>query len=408
MVSSAPVLKSAQNLTALGRLQAFEIGCTRLLGGWLPGIARWEVKHAVGVHLWEDAQHSREVRSRLWELRVGNPDRDVGPEVRDALGCLAAAQHDDEFLAGLYLGLKAALLAAYQEIVRTTHAVWDAPTLPVLRRIIAEKEAQLRWAHEAIPVLAAGGEGLRVQRRWVEFVRDLLAAIGGVAGDGPRGERPPLPPGYALLLPFAEARRDSRFTLSLTGPPRPPDDDPLGQTVYQFFNYAQEMQAAETLGSVLWEVPDLEWDFTFDLARHCYDEVRHSKLGETRLAELGHAVTDFPNCVANYAWRQLYDPLRRYCVLTYVIEADSFAYKHRTYQHHLTRGDVASAEAVLFDIIDETMHVRWGQKWTPRLMEKAGYAGDVDALVRECREILRRHSTNPLQQAANSARLAAG
>ena len=119
----------------------------------------------------------------------------------------------------------------------------------------------------------------------------------------------------------------------------------------------------------------MEWDFYFDVARHCYDEVRHSKLGETRLSELGHAVTDFPNCVGNYAWRQLYDPLRRYCVLTCVIETDSFAYKHQTYQEYVTNGDMDSAEAVLYDITDETLHVRWGQKWTPKLMEAARYQG---------------------------------
>ena len=28
-------------------------------------------------HLWEDAQHSKELRTRLWELRHPDPDRDA-------------------------------------------------------------------------------------------------------------------------------------------------------------------------------------------------------------------------------------------------------------------------------------------------------------------------------------------
>jgi hypothetical protein len=399
-----PVLRSQQNLHALRRLQAFELGCVRLLGGWLPGVAGWEVKHVLGVHLWEDAQHSRELRSRLWELRVPDPDRELGPEVGTVVRCIGSAQHDYEFIAGLYLGLKTALAGAYEELIRTTHAVYDAPTVPVLRRLAAEKRAQLQWAAAAVESLSDTGEKKRLTRRWVEFVGATLRAAGGVTGEAPRAEAPTLPPGYDLPLPFAEARRDPRFQLSLGGLPLPPAHDRLARTVYQFFNYTQEMQAAETLGSVLWEAEGMAWDFYFDVARHCHDEVRHSKLGESRLAELGHAVTDFPNSVANYAWRQLYDPLRRYCILTYVIESDSFAYKHQTYQDYLATGDHASAEAVLYDIIDETLHVRWGQKWVPQLMARAGYGGTIETLVAEAREILGRHTVNPLQRAANAAR----
>jgi len=106
----------------------------------------------------------------------------------------------------------------------------------------------------------------------------------------------------------------------------PKDVDRDAKVLFQFFNYTQEMQAAETLGSTLWEADGMEWEFSYEVARHCYDEVRHSALGEARLAQLGHHVSDFPNYTTNYAWRQFYDPLRRYCVLTHVIEADSFKY----------------------------------------------------------------------------------
>ncbi len=197
----------------------------------------------------------------------------------------------------------------------------------------------------------------------MQFVKDLLEAAGGVGGleGGSTKATPSLPPGYDLLLPFPEARRDSRFSVTLTGAPPPKEDDRIGQVVWQFFNYTQEMQAAESLGSVLWMTGNMPWDFYFDLARHCYDEVRHSKLAETRLEGLGHHVTDFPCSVAAYAWRQLVDPLRSYCALTYVIETGAFKYKHETYQKHLEAGDIESAEAVLFDITDETIHVGLGK-----------------------------------------------
>jgi len=95
--------------------------------------------------------------------------------------------------------------------------------------------------------------------------------------------------------------------------------------------------------------------------------------------------------------------MRRYCTLTYVIEADSFAYKQETYRQHVEHGDHASAQAVLFDIADETLHVRWGAKWVPELMKVGGYEGSVDDLVAECRAHTAAHSASSLQRRAAAA-----
>ena len=66
-------LAAEQVIQHLKRFQAYEIQSARLLGGWMPGIARWEIKHEIGLHLWQDAQNSRDLRTRLWELRFPNP-----------------------------------------------------------------------------------------------------------------------------------------------------------------------------------------------------------------------------------------------------------------------------------------------------------------------------------------------
>lgn len=407
LAPAAPHLSLDAITARLRRLHEWEIQSARLLGGWLPGVARWEVKHTMGQHLWQDAEHSKVWRTRLWELRVAKPERKPQPAVAAVVARLAAAQTDVEFLGGLYDGLKRALVEAYEQLLDRVHPVHDAPTLAALKRILPEKRAQLAWADEALPLLAKTEDQTRLVGRWVGHVREAIAAVGGVEGPEPDGwQLPEPPPGHARSpLPFPGAARDERFTVTLTGMALPPEGDHAAARLFQFFNYSQEMQAAETLATLLWEVDDMPWDFYYDIARHCYDEERHSALGEARLAELGHQVTDFPNNTANYAWRQLVDPLRRYAVLTYVIEADSFKYKHQTYQQHLAAGDMASAEAVLFDIVDETIHLRFGQQWVPELMKRADYTGTLEELVAECREILLAHTINPMQKAsAHSAR----
>ncbi len=401
--------RSETVIRRLKRLQALETLSFRLLGGWLPGIANWEIKHAVGPHLWQDAQHSREIRTRLWELRVMNPDREFDQEAHQIVQGLSCAQKDYEFLGGLYRVLKSELLHAYQNMMNKTHPIYDAPTVAILSRIVSEKESQIRWAEEALSTLVDTEEKKRELARWEEYLRDLIRSCHGVdlSVEDSSEELPVAPPGYSSLLPFSRAHRDERFKINIQGMDLPTDDDREAKVLFQFFNYAQEMQAAETLGSVLWEADGMEWEFYYDIARHCYDEERHSAMGDLRLQELGHHVTDFPNSISNYAWRQLIDPLKRYCVLTYVIEADSFKYKHQTYQDHLRNEDMESAEAVLYDIMDETMHVRMGQKWVPKLMEKYGYQEPLDKLVTECRELLVNHSTSPMQRkSANSVKKA--
>jgi hypothetical protein len=391
--------RSAAVIAKLKRFQALETKSFRLLGGWLPGVVRWEIKHEIGLHIWQDAQHSRDLRTRLWELRVQNPDRDLDDSIPRMIQGLACAQIDFEFLGGLYLGLKSELISAYRSMMEQTHPIYNAPTVAILQRIVAEKESQVAWAKQVLPLLADSDEKQAQLARWILYARDWIKACGGVDGSLPAapGDKVSAPPGYSCRLPFGQAHRDERFKLSLRGMEMPDEKDREANILYQFVNYAQEMQAAETLGSMLWEADGMEWEFYYDIARHCYDEERHSALGDNRLRELGHHVTDFPHSAANFAWRQLLSPLQRYCLLTCVLETDGFKYKHKTYQEHLQNNDIESAEAVLFDIIDETMHVRLGQKWTPKLMERYGYEQPLENLVAECRQILLANSVNAVQ-----------
>ena len=401
-------MKSKENSEQLKRLQRMEILSTRLLGGWLPGIEKWEHKHVLCRHLWMDAQHSRELRTRLWELRIPNPDRGLSEGMDRIAQALSLSQTDHEFLGAHYLVLKRAMLATYRKLASETYQVYDAPTITVLRRIIQEKEGQVSWAESALADFN-DGEILRRTARWKAYIQSVIDHAGGIDGSGEPADAdmPEAPPATHLSpLPFSSARRDPRFQIEFAGLPAPADDEPERKRIFQFVNYAHEMQAAETLGSILWETEGMDWEFYYDLARHCYDEARHSQLGETRLAQLGYHISDFPHCVTNYNWRQLYDPLTRYCTLTYVIEADSFKYKHKTYQEYLERGDNESAEAVLYDITDETLHVRWGQKWVPEMMKKAGCGKALEALVEECRTTLMKHSVTPVQ--LEYARIASG
>ena len=57
-----------------------------------------------------------------------------------------------------------------------------------------------------------------------------------------------------------------------------------------------------------------------------------------------------------------------------------------------------SAQAIMYDIVDETLHVRWGKKWVPPLMKHYGYTQSVDDLVDECRVIVASHAVSDAQR----------
>jgi len=392
---------SKRRIEQLKHLQAWETHAARLLGGWQPAIRLWEAKHAIGLHLWQDLQTARELRTRLWELRVSRPDNTAVTEsVLPAIKILACAQHDFEFVAGIYLGVKKALAEAYRAYLEETHATWDAPSIDILRRAAGIKETQIEWAEAYLAQVAATDEQRHIVERWSNYAMEVITAAGGVCGEGKRSsELPPPPPGYGCLLPFGECKRDDRFKVQLQGFDRPPIEDAEAHTLWQFVSYTMEMQAAETLASVLWEVEGMDWEFYYDVARHCYDECRHSKMGEERVRELGHEIFEFPQFTGNYAWRQLYDPMRRYGMLTYIIEQDSFALKHETYKNYVKIGDTTSAEAIMYDIIDETMHVRWGQKWVPELIKHQEEPMNLDEVIEDCRKAVMENSLAPAQRA---------
>ncbi len=63
--------------------------------------------------------------------------------------------------------------------------------------------------------------------------------------------------------------------------------EPEAHRLWRFKHYLNEITAAETLGSILWLTPEMPWEYQHNVARHLWDEVRHSQLGQIRVQQLG-------------------------------------------------------------------------------------------------------------------------
>jgi hypothetical protein len=80
----------------------------------LPGTPEWEVKCALGLHLWIDAEHCAALRGRITEMREPPLRLDEVPDARleAALEELVRADSTVELLAGVYGAMRLALHAA--------------------------------------------------------------------------------------------------------------------------------------------------------------------------------------------------------------------------------------------------------------------------------------------------------
>src|SRR3989304_3349539 len=97
---------------------------------WLNPTPEWEVKEALSLHLYQDADHARMIRQRVSEMRNPPPRLDIAPDAaldrsRDEI---LGAETTLEKLVGLYGVLKPALLAAYQTHYQNSNPLVDHPT----------------------------------------------------------------------------------------------------------------------------------------------------------------------------------------------------------------------------------------------------------------------------------------
>jgi hypothetical protein len=362
-----------QNKQLLNRYRFVEHELVKILAGWLPATPQMETKLELGRLVWEDAQHVRQLLLRLREVQSPalRPPDDEPLErlMREAIHAPTATA----LLGGLFRVIKPALVAAYRWHSDQTFANPDAPTRYYLRHILLDEMSQVDWAQSALAQEPSG--------EWEQYIAALLAAAGGVTGQDERPAVPERPACWTAFQPPRTAARDARFTTLTEDWPRPASNDRDEERLVEFRSYAQEVLAAETVALVLFLTADMNWDFTYDLARHAYDETRHCKLGIGWLARHGLDYTQYPQNLRVYAWRSHYDPFTQYALLTMGNESHVFPYRQRRLRAYRAMGDRLSEQYLSYDMADERQHVAFGRKWLPHLLKWQGDTRSLDEAI---------------------------
>ncbi len=254
----------------------------------------WDVKLATSKHVWEGAQHAErlgrrlvELRARAWHPRAGRrcatwsrpptarPTRSIGWSRSTGWSALPGD------------GLRRA--------GQRTSAVADAPTVDLLADLSPRVERQIRWGESWIGELATDRERRERAIRWqLELERHVGAIRDALAGRHDRADRrrpdaaeSALDRGSPLRAPGQERRPGRAVRPLMNVRPEEPDPDPERELFSRMHRMSQsELGAAELLGRVMYEHPNMPFEFHYDMARQTWDEVRH-EVAWKRLEDIG-------------------------------------------------------------------------------------------------------------------------
>jgi hypothetical protein len=342
-----------------------------LSSGWLALEPRLEVKYALGDHIHDDARAVTKIRRRLYELRhpsdyPGAPDADLAALLDRA----AAAESPGAYREIAYGELKPTLLAAVRHHLARLDPLVDEPSLRLLTQLLHRQErhtvelpaAAPRVAFEdlgALPVRLRESRPLRILPPLEEPARDPFVRV--------------TPEGDTFLVDELYVNGDENHVPT----------DPEEQKHFFHGLMDAELCAAELMARNSHEHPEMPWDFHVDMARQCWDEIRHAEVHDRLMTtELGCRWGDYPLGFAYFKSIYAYDLLGRLALFNGTSEQKAmWRHSHRR-KVLLELGQGTIARVFDYLLADEVPHVHNGVRWGTHLL-----GGDEAAYREKVREL---------------------
>ena len=356
----------------------FQTELFRVTAGFIPLTRRWELKRQLAGLVFRDARRVQDLRTRCKELGVhfAGKHLSMGVPGVSLIEVLCEAPSAEDAFYAVFAIVKPKMHELLQGSLRDELQVFDAPSTPVVEQNLAELERQIVWA-------AKQSEGNRKAGAWIQRIEDLASGLTKAFNSERKNAVEPVILGRKMgCLPITDPVIPDGFRDCPAGTPLPEGADYPHRELYHAHNFLMEIQAADSCASLLFDAPDMPWEFYFDLARHMWDEARHCEFGELKLRALGRDVCEMGISKTAYVLRQTIGPLDRYAALT-TQEADAFAGKHVGLRDAIEHKDDLSARAWSYDIADETQHVRYGHKWIPVMIHETGEPRSYEQIKRD-------------------------
>jgi hypothetical protein len=371
--ASRPGLSVDENVERLRRYNRVKTFLYQVSAAFLNPSPEWEVKCALSLHLYLDAQHGLALRSRVSELRKPphHLDEPLAAPLEAFLEESLRAQDTVELLAGIYGVLRPALRDAVQTHLEDINPVFDFPTARVLRQMLPEEEQMIAWGTQALAALTNDAADEARAEAWQAHLRAYLSAAGGISGLEPFLEAADVPAPRAVV-PFVadvEPRRDARsgaihnFHYRANDVYQDPEADWDERNLALMFKRLHEMDVPEMMASIVLQTPGRPWEYYADMARQLWDEARHAMMGEVWFAKYRIDWGRYDNHVGWSLHLNLdRTPLERHIIL-YSIEQglmNGETGKRWEWKIAQTAGDPLATYLQDYDWADEVLHAQIG------------------------------------------------
>ena len=294
----------------------------------LPSTPEWEIKCALSLHLWLDAEHVSAIRSRIAEMREPPLHLDAVPDERlrasfeELLRCDGSA----ELLAGIYGAARSEIVAAIDDHLRMLNPLFDFPTHRLLRTVVREQREMLEWGQEALAAVCVSDAMRRDAERFETHIRSYLASAGGICGTRERPQAADaVPPARWDGTPFemhAMPRRDARFIDPFNATAKIDEyykDESLPtdeRTWALACKRLREMDVPEWMAPILFKTREKPWEYYREMSRQLWDEARHAMMGEVSLVSLGIPFYAYPiDWAASVSLNTEFTPLEAHLIL---------------------------------------------------------------------------------------------
>jgi hypothetical protein len=343
-----------------------------LSSGWLAVEPRLEVKYALGDHIHDDARAVTKIKRRLYELRTPS---DYPGAPSEALAALLDRAGEATTSAGYieiaYGELKPALAAAFRVHLATLDPIIDEPSLRLLTQLLHRQE---RHSVEVSPARShpLPFEDLGALEIQLREVRELtiMAPLDEPARDG-----------YVEVTEEGDTYLTDE--LYVNGEENHVPTDPDEQKHFFHGLMDAELCAAELMARNSHEHPEMPWDFHVDMARQCWDEIRHAEIHDRLMAtELDCHWGDFPVGFAYFKSIYRLDLLSRLVLFNGTSEQKAmWRHSHRR-KVLMDLGQTTVARVFDYLLADEVPHVHNGVRWGSHLL-----GGDEKAYREKVREL---------------------
>lgn len=348
-----------------------------------------ELKYMISQHTWESAQHARFLKERGREMAGFGSGEGVRGAIRQLFEEAACPRDGNVALAGFYRVIKPALLEAYRHYLHVTDHLADWPTKQLLQDFISDEQ---RHASEIQPHVVSIEE-----TAWCDHLRAALNSIGGLLGTDEatefdwRHEQAP--------YEHPETCERGRYPVASSVFGVEPAEDPIVRPwledpetdarVLRIMVYVwlmNELDAVDYLATVFYETPQAPLEMHYDMARHLWDESRHSQFGFRQLPKLGVDIMTVEHALDLFNILVQMPPPERYAMMTMEFEAGSFPTKALLMDRIRELNDFEADTLLAFDRNDEQNHVRYGHRWLGELMKLHGIEMDVGEFVKATQE----------------------